>query len=58
MQIIYTHWGGHYRFACDMCTASDLVIYGAMGLRGVQVSQVRCVSDGDVDCTHAVSWAE
>jgi len=52
----YTHWTSHHRFFCDMCTASDLVIYGAMGLKNVEVSQLRCIDDGDDDCAHRVTW--
>jgi hypothetical protein len=56
VHVIYSDWHGHGRFACDMCTASDLVIYGAMGLRDVGVHQLRCVDDGAADCAHAVTW--
>jgi len=52
----YSEWTSHHRFICDMCTASDLVIYGAMGLKNVEVSQLRCIDDGDADCAHRVSW--
>jgi hypothetical protein len=52
----YSEWTSHHRFICDMCTASDLVIYGAMGLRDVEVRQLRCIDDGDADCAHLVTW--
>ncbi|NOY90619.1 MAG: hypothetical protein GXP55_05360 [Deltaproteobacteria bacterium] len=52
----YRQWTSHHRFMCDMCTASDIVIYGAMGLRDVEVKQLSCIDDGDDDCAHLVTW--
>ena len=53
----YTDWTSHHPFICDLCTFSDLIIYGAMGLDGVEVAQLTCVDEGDADCAHSVTWA-
>lgn len=55
-RVVYTHWPAHHRFLCWMCTASDLVIYEAMGCREVSVDQDGCVDTGDGACAHFVRW--
>lgn len=49
-------WTSHHPFICDMSTASDKVIYGAIGLSNVQCKQLSCVSHGGSHCSHSVSW--
>ncbi len=39
-----------------MSTASDIVIYEALGLKNVQCKQLSCVSQGGSDCSHSVTW--
>lgn len=52
----YSQWTSHHRFICDMCTASDRIIYGAMGLKNVRVRQLSCVDQGADECAHMVTW--
>jgi hypothetical protein len=55
--VSYIGWATHNSFICDFCTASDVIIYGAMGLEDVAVSQLRCIDEGAADCAHLITWA-
>jgi len=57
VEIAYWDWSAHHPMVCEMCTASDLVIYGAMGLRDVTSVTIACVSQGDERCAHLVRWS-
>ncbi len=52
----FSDWGSHHPFICDMSTASDKVIYGALGLANVECRQISCVAQGGADCSHSVTW--
>lgn len=56
-EVAYRDWDAHHPFLCQFTSASDYVVYGAMGLDDVTVEQTRCVSRGDADCAHLVGWA-
>lgn len=57
VEVAYWEWPAHHRMLCEMCTASDLVIYGAMGLEDVTSVTTACVSDGAARCAHVVRWS-
>ncbi len=57
-EVAYFDWPAHHPVLCEMCTASDLVIYGAMGLKDVRSVGTACVDLGDDRCAHVVSWSE
>lgn len=54
--ISYYEWEAHHPMLCRFTTESDLVIFPAMGVKNVSVSQLACVSNGDEGCTHEVCW--
>ncbi len=56
-KITYRAWRAHHPFLCAVTTASDLVIFAAMGLGDVRVAQLSCVSEGGEACAHSVEWA-
>jgi hypothetical protein len=58
VEVAYWDWPAHHRVLCEMCTASDLVIYGAMGLADVTSVTTACVSEGDARCAHLVRWSD
>ena len=53
----FSSWTTHHPFICDLCSASDIVIYEAMGLPNVRVRQLSCVDDKKSDCSHEVTWS-
>ena len=55
-EVAYWEWPAHHRVLCEMCTAADLVIYGAMVLAEVTSVTTCCVSEGDSHCAHLVRW--
>jgi hypothetical protein len=57
VEVAYWEWPAHHRVLCEMCTASDLVIYGAMGLKDVTSVTTACVADGAERCAHVVGWS-
>jgi hypothetical protein len=55
-RISYEKWRSHHALLCQITTASDLVVFPQMGLRGVTVTQETCIERGDFDCGHFVDW--
>lgn len=52
----YTGWRGHHPLACMLTRASNLAIFAAMGLKGVEVRLTRCVERGDSRCEVIIGW--
>ncbi|HJK93783.1 MAG TPA: hypothetical protein RMH85_14555 [Polyangiaceae bacterium LLY-WYZ-15_(1-7)] len=55
-RLAFRQWHSHHPVLCDMVTASDLVVFPAMGLHGVTVEQLSCVDRGDSECAHFIRW--
>jgi len=54
---VFRGWTGHHPFICEMLFHSAIVVYGAMGCRGVSGARLRCLSEGAPDCAFSVCWA-
>ncbi|MCB9595705.1 MAG: hypothetical protein H6719_23485 [Sandaracinaceae bacterium] len=54
--ISYLDWEGHHPLLCRLTAAADLVIFPAMGLTGVEVKPLGCISRGSARCSHEVVW--
>lgn len=52
----YTGWRGHHPLGCMLTRASNLAIFGAMGLSNVQIDMTKCISRDDSRCEVTINW--
>lgn len=55
-QIRYFGWDGHHPWLCGTLSTASVVLYEHMGLQGVQVRRLGCISTGNRDCSHELTW--
>ena len=51
-------WGSHHPIICDLNTFGSRYIFEAMGCRGVKVTRISCVSQGDDCCSFSIQWSD
>jgi len=52
----FTGWRGHHPLACMLTRSSNLAIFRAMGLEGVEIQLTRCVARDDSRCEVVIRW--